>query len=141
MTHGTFCTVFDCMDGRCQEAVGAWCRHSLGAEYPDTITIAGCDGVLCQDEGERTRALTMARISADKHGSTQAVVVGHSGCAGFITTAEGHQEAVRGAVAKIAGAGVFDTVIGLYHDVDTDQLGEVCRAHGTKKKVSSSVIA
>ena len=129
------------MDGRCQEAVGSWCRHTLGVEHPDTITIAGCDGVLCRDEGERERALTMARISAEAHGSRRAVVVGHSGCAGFVASPEEHQEAVRGAVARVAAAGLFDTVIGLYHDVDADELAEICRAHGSKAEDPSSVIA
>lgn len=141
MAHGTFCTVFDCMDGRCQEAVGVWCRQNFGVEYPDTITIAGCDGVLCSSEAEWERAVAMAKISTEKHGANQAAIVGHTGCAGFPVSDEEHQEAIRNAVAKIASTGLFDTVVGLYNRVETGLLEEVCRARGAQVSVPSTVIA
>ena len=39
--HGSFCTVFNCMNGRCQRLVHAWCEREFRVEYADTITIAG----------------------------------------------------------------------------------------------------
>ena len=125
--HGTFCTVFDCMDGRCQQAVSEWCRKNFGAEYPDTITIAGCDGVLVGDSAERERALSMARISAEKHGAKTAVVVGHSHCAGYDVSNEDHKDAVCKAAAIVHEAGIFEHVVGLFDDVDTGKIEEVCR--------------
>jgi hypothetical protein len=118
------------MDGRCQEAVGAWCRHNLGVDYPDTITIAGANGILLNDEVEWERALKMAGVSVEKHGAAQAVVVGHAQCAGFVADETGHKEAVRHAVAKVAETGMFEIVVGLYHDIEADLLEEVCRARG-----------
>ena len=129
------------MDGRCQETVGAWARRNFGVDYPDTLTIAGADGVLLSDQAEWDRALVMAKISVEKHGATQAALVGHSGCAGFVASPEEHQEAIRSAVAKLASTNLYDTVVGLYHDVDSDELTEVCRARGSGVKVASTVIA
>ena len=125
--HGTFCTVFDCMDGRCQKMVGEWCRREFGVEYPDTITIAGCDGVLVSDPAERERALAMAHISAEKHGAQNAVVVGHSECAGFAVSDEEHKQAIRKAAAIIYESGLFEKVVGLFEDVKAGTLEEVCR--------------
>lgn len=116
------------MDGRCQASVGAWCREHFGILYPDTVTVAGCDGILCSNDAEWDRAIAMAKISIEKHGARQAVIVGHSGCAGFPVSDEEHREAIRSALAKIASTGLFDTVVGLYNRVETDTLEEVCRA-------------
>ena len=129
------------MDGRCQHAVGSWARQQFGVDYPDTITIAGADGVLNNNEVEWERALGMGKISVEKHGASKAVLVGHSGCAGFVASPEEHQEAIRNAVAKLASTNLYDTVVGLFHDVDTDELTEVCRAHGTPVAVPSPVHA
>jgi hypothetical protein len=129
------------MDGRCQEAVGAWARQNFGVEYPDTLTIAGADGVLLSDAAEWERALVMAKISTEKHGATQAVVIGHSGCAGFVASPEEHQEAIRNTVAKITGTGLYETVVGLYHDVDAGTLEEVCRARGARPAVPAAAVA
>lgn len=128
------------MDGRCQHAVGSWARQQFGADYPDTITIAGVDGELNNNEAEWERALRMGKISVEKHGATQACVVGHSGCAGFVASAEEHQEAIRNAVAKLTSAGLYETVVGLYHDVDTDTLTEVCRARGTAVAIPTAAL-
>lgn len=124
-----FCTVFDCMDGRCQAAVGAWCHEHFGSDKPDTITIAGADGVLAEGGPEWERALRMAKISAEAHGSKQAVIVGHSGCAGYQASADEHKAAVTKASGRIAEAGIFETVVGLFDDLDANTLTEVCR-HG-----------
>jgi len=125
--HGTFCTVFDCMDGRCQLAVGEWCKKEFGTEYADTITVAGLDGVLPEHEAERERAKGMAKISAEKHGSKQAVVVGHSSCAGFPVSGEEHAAAIQKCVDIVKGWGLFDTVVGLFMDVDKKEIKEICR--------------
>lgn len=115
------------MDGRCQEAVGEWCRTNFVVDYPDTITIAGCDGVMCSDDNEWGRALAMARISVEKHGAKQAAVVGHSECAGFPVSAEEHKEAIKQAVNKLADTKLFQTVVGLFEDVQGGTIEEVCR--------------
>jgi len=115
------------MDGRCQEKLGAWARKEFGVDFPDTITIAGSEGVLVSDKSEFARAMQMARISADKHGSAQAIVVGHSECAGFPVSDDDHKVAIKKAVALIAKENIFETVVGLFHDVKTGKIEEVAR--------------
>ena len=125
--HGSFCTVFDCMDGRCQQAIGEWCKKEFGTDYADTITIAGLDGVLPENAAERERSEAMAKISAEKHGAKQAVVVGHSGCAGFPVSNEEHAAAIKASAGIVKGWGLYDTVVGLFMDVDKKEIQEVCR--------------
>lgn len=115
------------MDGRCQEAVGAWARKNFGVEYPDTITIAGVDGVLLKSEAEAERSKMMAEISAEKHGSKKAVIVGHSQCAGNPVSEEQHRADIKASIELIKGWGIFETIIGVYHDVETNEITEVCR--------------
>jgi hypothetical protein len=125
--EGTFCTVFDCMDGRCQQLIVEWCKRKLGAEYPDTITIAGCDGVLATNAQERKRALDMARISVGKHGAETAVIIGHSECAGYPVGEAEHRDAIKKDAALIAESGIFKSVIGLFVDLRKGVVIEVCR--------------
>jgi len=120
------------MDGRCQEAVGKWARKEFGVDFPDTITIAGADGVLIESSAEQERAHTMAKISAEKHGSKCAAIVGHSGCAGFPVSDDEHKKAVASSAAIVKGWGLFDVVVGLYHDVESRGITEVCRLEKRK---------
>ncbi len=123
----TFCTVFNCIDGRCQEPALAWCKKEFGATYADTVTIAGCDGVLLNDEGERERALINARISAEKHGAKRALIAGHSACAGYPTEREQHLEAIQQSAKIVSGFGLYDEVVGVFIDVADGSVTEVCR--------------
>ena len=116
------------MDGRCQNLIGDWTRKEFGTDFADTITIAGLDGVMPQNETERERAKMMGKISAEKHGSTQAVVVGHSACAGFPVEEDEHRKAIEESVKIVKDWGLFDTVVGLFVDVDKKSVVEVCRA-------------
>lgn len=125
-SHDTFCTVFDCMDGRCKAIIGAWCRQELDVDHPDTITIAGCDGVLITHQGERRRAFNMARISAHHHGSKQAIVVGHSECAGHPVSDEQHRKDIEQAAKLVAESGIFKNVTGLFLDVRKNEIQKVC---------------
>lgn len=115
------------MDGRCQQMVGEWCRKNFGTDYADTITIAGLDGVLPQDVSERERAKRMAAISAEKHGAKSAVVVGHSGCAGFPVSNSEHIAAIKESVKLVKEWGLFEKVVGLFVDVDANTVEEVSR--------------
>jgi hypothetical protein len=129
--HGRFCTVFNCMDGRCQRLVHTWCEREFRVEYADTITIAGCDKVLLDNEAERERAMQMAKISIDKHGAQFAVVVGHSSCAGNPVSDEEHLIHVQQSVAMIAERGLFQGVVGPFVDVANKRVDFVCRSGTT----------
>lgn len=116
------------MDGRCQDGIGEWCKKEFGIDYADTITVAGLDGVLPENAGECERAKTMAKISVEKHGAKQAVVVGHSGCVGFPVSEEEHVDAITKSVSIVKNWGLFDTVVGVFMDMDKKSIVEVCRA-------------
>lgn len=125
--HGRFCTVFNCIDGRCQRLVHAWCERELGIEYADTITIAGCDSVLVADAAEAERAFKLAKISVDAHGARDAVIAGHSACAANKVSNDEHRADVERAAAAIAQRGLYRSVTGLFVDVDNKCVDFVCR--------------
>ena len=80
---GTFCTLINCMDGRTQEPAIHWMKQRTGAEYVDSITEAGPDGLLT-DPGHSLvpNVLERIRISRDMHGSETLALVAHHDCAG-----------------------------------------------------------
>ncbi len=131
--HGTFCTVFDCMDGRCQKLTIDWIKDNMqDIEYPDTITDAGICRVLARgDVDEIARAKERAKISTDKHGSHKAIIVGHSQCAGNPVSDEQQKGDIRKACEKVKSWGMFDEVVGLFEGGDEDArkwgVEEVCR--------------
>ncbi len=141
MTHGTFCTVFDCMDGRCQGIVGEWVRKNFGVEYPDTITVAGIDGVVVKDAAECERIMGLARISAEVHGAKQAAIAGHSCCAGFPVSDDEHKSAIMDAAKKISDSGMYQTVVGLFVSVEAGTVTEVCRLTTAGAQMQKQLIA
>ena len=120
--YGTFCTVFDCMDGRCQEPTNNWIKeHMKDIDYPDTITDAGICRVLAYGNAvEVSQAKARAEISTEKHGSHKAVVVGHAECAGNPVSDEKQREDIAKAAQAIKDWGMFDEVIGLFEGGNED---------------------
>ncbi len=117
MSNSTFCTVFDCMDGRCQEHTMKWCVDNLDVDYPDTLTLPGMDKQLASvEDNPQVDYLKniMAKISVDGHGSNTAVIVGHTACAGNPVSDEVHKEDIKKAVKEVASWGIFNEVIGLF---------------------------
>lgn len=129
MQHGTFCTVFTCMDGRGHPPMQKWCQTVLGVDFMDLVTAPGCARALVREEYEFQRALSLARISVNKHGSKCAVVAGHTDCAGNPVPDGEHREHVRAAVRRIVGSRLFNKVIGVFVDVSTNEVKEICRMY------------
>lgn len=96
--------------------------------HPDTITIAGADGVLHSNPKELARAISMAKISADKHGATHALIVGHSECAGHPVSDKEHHRSIKKSSMLIKKAGVFKNVTGLFVDVRDGSISVVHKA-------------
>jgi hypothetical protein len=115
------------MDGRCQEGVAKWCKDNFQVDYADTVTIAGADKVLAADFVERERSKKMAEISKERHGSKKAAIVGHSECAGNPVSFERHCEDITKSANAIKEWDYFDEIVGLYVDVGTGEIKEVCR--------------
>ena len=131
--HGVFCTVFDCMDGRCQAPTNNWIKNNItNVDFPDTITDAGMDRVLAYGNiVEVSQAKARAEISTGKHGSHIAVIVGHAECAGHPVSDEQHKIDTKLACENVMAWGLFDEVIGIFEGGDEDAhkwgVEEVCR--------------
>ena len=114
----TFSTAFNCMDGRCQNAVNEYVRNTYGVAWVDAINEPGIDGILSGKKPvlpvDSATAIACikakAEISAKGHGSTHAVIVGHSRCAGNNVSDEEHIEEIRKATELVESWGLFETV-------------------------------
>lgn len=100
----TFFTSAGCMDGRVQKAVNKYASLIFGAEYADTVTRAGFDGVFSKKEVDPQvyEAIKgMLLVSVDKHHSRGIVVHGHEECAGNPVSHEQHKADVKKSVAMV----------------------------------------
>lgn len=91
--HGTFFTSVGCMDGRVQAVVAQFGHEKFGADYPDTITEAGLDGLIANtnDKDLLESLKNKILISVEKHHSKGIVVHGHEDCAGNPVSEEQHR--------------------------------------------------
>ncbi len=105
--HGSFATVFNCMDGRAVLPVIQWAKAKLAVQFVDAITAPGMDLKLAGGaNGEAEEYQRCARISIEKHGSRHVLVVGHCDCAGNPVSREEHEQHVKNAVATVRSWGL-----------------------------------
>lgn len=100
----TFFTSIGCMDGRVQHAVNSYATLVFGAEFPDTITKAGFDGLFAHNELDRTEhdsVEKMLMVSVEKHNSVGVIVHGHEHCAGNPVDQKQHKKDIKKSVEKI----------------------------------------
>lgn len=100
----TFFTSVGCMDGRVQKAVNRFASLIFGAEYADTVTKAGLDGLFAAtniDPELFDSVKNMILVSVDKHHSYGIIVHGHEGCAGNPVEDEQHKKDVKKSVETI----------------------------------------
>lgn len=103
-TNETFFTSVGCMDGRVQTAVNGYASLVFGAEFPDTVTKAGFDGLFAHDEldpNEYSSVEKMIFVSVDKHKSYGVIVHGHEGCAGNPVDVAQHKKDIKKSVLKV----------------------------------------
>ena len=83
MSHGSFATAINCMDGRTQIPVIDYIRKKYNVDYVDMITEPGPIRVLAENTDKPTVESIKRRveISTGKHGSVHIVIVGHHDCA------------------------------------------------------------
>ncbi|MFA5842680.1 MAG: carbonic anhydrase [Candidatus Gracilibacteria bacterium] len=107
MSHGSFATVINCMDGRTQLPVNTWIKQKYGVDYVDTVTEPGPDGILAKNEDQATLASMKKRvaISVEKHGSKTVVIVAHAECAGNPVSEAEHKEHVKKAMQTVKNWG------------------------------------
>jgi carbonic anhydrase len=84
MSHGTFATAINCMDGRTQLSVNEWMKNKYAVEFVDTITEPGPVKILAENT-DKTYLDSIKRrldISINKHHSSAICIIAHHDCAG-----------------------------------------------------------
>lgn len=103
MSHVTFATAINCMDGRTQVPVIEWMKREHGIDYVDSITEPGPVRILA--EAADAPALESIRrrldISVTRHGSTRVAIVAHADCAGNPVDKEIQLIQLRAAAATV----------------------------------------
>jgi hypothetical protein len=84
MSHGTFATTINCMDGRTQLPVIEFLKKEYGVDYVDSVTEPGPIKYLADnaDAAVVEQIKKRVMISTEKHGSSVIAIVAHEHCAG-----------------------------------------------------------
>lgn len=92
MSHGTFATTINCMDGRTQLPINDFIKSNYHVDFVDTITEAGPDKILADNTDATTIESIKKRVlvSTEKHGSKKIIIVAHYDCAGNPVDKETH---------------------------------------------------
>lgn len=115
MATGVFATAITCIDGRTQTPVGEWVKRQAHADYVDTVTWPGPEGVMTSGDQSIHDAIRNAvEVSVRAHGSTFVAIAGHYDCAAFPAERERRLAAIRQAAEMIANWGLGVRVTGLY---------------------------
>lgn len=115
MATGVFATAITCIDGRAQRPINEWVRQNAHADFVDTVTWAGVDGVLTTGDADITAHIRDAvEISVQAHGSAFVALAGHFECAAFPGDRERHLAAIRAAVDIVSDWNLGVKVVGLW---------------------------
>ena len=118
MSHGSFATAINCMDGRTQIPVIDFVRRKFSVEYVDMITEPGPIRVLAENK-EKVILESIRRrveISTLKHGSKYIVIVGHHDCAGNPVEKETQLKQISESIKTVRGWAPKLEIIGLWID-------------------------
>lgn len=118
MSHGSFATAINCMDGRTQIPVLNYIRKKCGVDYVDLITESGSIKILAENKDEAALNSIKRRldISTAKHGSNHVAVVGHHDCAGNAVEKETQLKQILVSIKTIRSLGFKGEIIGLWVD-------------------------
>lgn len=113
-----FCTTINCMDGRVQLPVIHYLKERYQADYVDSITEPGPNGILAQADKHEIieNILLRVDISVKKHKSGAIAVVGHHDCAGNPVTKEIQIKQILQAVKFLQNRYPIIEIIGLWID-------------------------
>lgn len=103
MSHGSFATAINCMDGRTQIPVIEYVRKKYRVDYVDMITEPGPIRVLAENKDKLTLESIKRRvgISTEKHGSGHIIIVGHDDCAGNPVEKETQLKQIRESIRTV----------------------------------------
>jgi hypothetical protein len=118
MSHGSFATAINCMDGRTQIPVIDYIRKKYKVDYVDMITEPGPIRVLAENKDKPTLESIKRRvgISTGKHGSGNIVIVGHHDCAGNPVEKETQLKQIQESIRTVRSWGPKAEIIGLWID-------------------------
>jgi hypothetical protein len=127
MSHGSFATAINCMDGRTQLPVIEWLKREHRVDYVDTITEPGPVKMLAQALDEQALGSIRRRleISVKKHGSTRVAIVAHADCAGNPVDEQTQLSQLRSAATTVLswGLGVKVDLLWLGDDWQVERVG------------------
>ncbi|MGB9792130.1 MAG: carbonic anhydrase [Thermacetogeniaceae bacterium] len=120
MSHGSFATAINCMDGRVQLPVITYLRERHGVDYVDVITEPGPIKALSERSDQTVLESIRRRleISVVKHRSQHVAVVGHHDCAGNPVGKDVQLKQIAAAVETVKSWGFDCEVTGLWVDED-----------------------
>ena len=113
-----FCTVINCMDGRVQEPVIKYMKERFQADYVDSITEPGPNGILAENTNQSIieNILLRTDISVNKHKSDALAIIGHHDCAGNPVSKSRQIEQVRQSMKYMDEHFPNITIVGLWVD-------------------------
>jgi hypothetical protein len=115
MSKGVFVTAITCMDGRVQEPVSSWLKQRFAADYVDTVTEPGPDGILADGPADTIDSIRRrAEVSVNAHGSGLIAVVSHDDCTGNPVFVDTHLDQLERSVSLVGSWGLPVRVLGLW---------------------------
>lgn len=127
MSHGSFATAINCMDGRTQIPVIEYMKKKYGVDYVDMITEPGPIKILAENKDETMLNSIKRRveISTIKHGSKHIAIAGHHDCAGNPVEKEMQLKQILKSIKTIRSWGFKGEIVGLW-------IGEDWKAYEVK---------
>ncbi|MBU0496418.1 MAG: hypothetical protein KKC68_08290 [Candidatus Thermoplasmatota archaeon] len=118
MPNHIFVTAINCMDGRVQQPIIDWMKHTYQADYVDMITEPGPLKILTETPFHTAGESIKKRfeISVHKHDSRVAAIVGHHDCTGNPVDKKTQLTQIHTALKIINSWGYEITIIGLWVD-------------------------
>lgn len=118
MSHGSFATAINCMDGRTQSPVINYIRKKYKVDYVDLITEPGPIRILAENKDKMTLESIKRRveISTGKHCSEHIAIVGHHDCAGNPVEKEIQLKQILDSIKTVKSWGFRVEIIGLWID-------------------------
>ena len=118
MSHGSFATAINCMDGRTQIPVIDYVRKKYRVDYVDMITDPGPIRVLAENKDKAALESIRRRVevSTGKHGSEHIVIVGHYDCAGNPVEKETQLKQILESIMTVRSWAFKVEIIGLWID-------------------------
>jgi len=118
MSHGSFATAINCMDGRTQIPIIDYMKKKYGVDYVDMITEPGPIRILAENKDETMINSIKRRVEVSmiKHGSKYIAIAGHYDCAGNPVDKERQIKQILDSIKTVRSWGFKGEIFGLWVD-------------------------